>query len=523
MQNKHIHLLFFLLTLVTTGSAQKDSLRILNFQGDNGFQHDSKVAALNMINAIGNRQGWKIINSFTADDLNPQILSRIDVVIFNNNCGNAGPILNSSSREALQGFIRNGGGFVGIHCAGAIWNEGGGFQTWYESLVGARMVDHPEVQTATLRVDNPTHPITRHLPKEWEVTDEWHRFSSNPREQVNVLLALDENSYKGEQKMQGDHPFTWYQYFDGGRSFFTSLGHTEQIYHNPDFLQLVQAGIEWAGRSSETGPLPVTDGLLIDLDAQHAITLEDGDRIRSWKNSAPVKALTEFVKQDLGREVPGSGRPRIRLNNPKIKGLNSVVFHRQELLNQEEDILDTLTTGAGYTWFSVMSVYEQVPDVPGVNSFFGNLRNSNLDGEGKYEGFWAGLSDDNRVWMGSRNALTFGRWDENNPQVLAPERLETNRFYLVMGRMEAGTGTVRLELFINEADPIAAGFFPVNPNADPSRFSIGQERDATNHPGKESFDGEIARFLLFKRSLSYEELKLLREYFVGTYDISTNP
>src|SRR5690606_33897504 len=140
------------------------------------------------------------------------------------------------------------------------------------------------------------------------------------------------------------------------------------------------------------------------------ITLEDGDRIGSWKNKAPVKALSEFVKQDMGREVPGSGRPRISLNNPEINGLNSVVFHRQELLNPEEDLLDTLSTGSGYTWFSVMRAYKQVPEVPGVNTFFGNLRNTNLDGEGKYEGFWAGLTDDNRIWMGSRNAVTFGRW-----------------------------------------------------------------------------------------------------------------
>lgn len=523
MKIKFVHIIIFFFILSTGLTAQTDTLQILNFQADNGFQHDSKEDAMEMITEMGKRNTWKIVTSISPEDLNLETLSRIDVVIFNNNCGNEGPILSSNAKEALQQFIHNGGGFVGIHCAGAIWNEGGSFQTWYESLVGTRLIDHPEVQKATLYVDDPTDPITRHLPSEWEVIDEWHRFSSNPRERVKVLLTLEEDSYKGEQKMQGDHPFTWYQYFEGGRSFFTSLGHTREIYRDPNYLQLIKVGVEWAGGGLETGPLPVSAGLLIDLDAQHGITLEDGNRIRSWKNNAPVKALTEFFKQDLGREVSGSGRPRIRLNNTKIKGLNSVVFHRQELLNQEEDLLDTLTTGAGYTWFSVMRVYEQVPEVPGVNSFMGNLRNSNLDGEGKYEGFWAGLTDDNRVWMGSRNAVTFGRWDENNPRVLAPEPLETNRFYLVMGRMEAGTGTVRLELFINDVNPVATGLFPVNPTADASRFSIGQERDATNHPGKESFDGEIARFLLFNTEISNEELQLLRNYLMETYDILIQP
>ena len=87
---------------------------------------------------------------------------------------------------------------------------------------------------------------TAHLPKEWIVKDEWHRFSVNPRENVNVLISLDENSYQGEQKMGGDHPFTWYQYYGKGRSFFTSLGHTEELYADLNYQKLVEEGILWA-------------------------------------------------------------------------------------------------------------------------------------------------------------------------------------------------------------------------------------------------------------------------------------
>src|SRR5690606_16136140 len=112
------------------------------------------------------------------------------------------------------------------HCAGAVWKEDGQFQQWYERLIGARMLDHPAVQQAKLIVEDTSNPITKHLPYEWNLTDEWHRFDHNPRESVNVLVSLDEDSYEGEQKMGGDHPFIWYQYFDGGRSFFTSLGHS---------------------------------------------------------------------------------------------------------------------------------------------------------------------------------------------------------------------------------------------------------------------------------------------------------
>ena len=78
------------------------------------------------------------------------------------------------------------------------------------------------------------------------------------------------------------------------------------------------------------------------------------------------------------------------------------------MLNDQEDAFDHLTTGSGYTWFAVMSLYEQVLGKPGVNVFFGNLRNTNVDKQGQYEGFWAGLSDDNQVLTGARNALQKG-------------------------------------------------------------------------------------------------------------------
>ena len=70
---------------------------------------------------------------------------------------------------------------------------------------------------------------------------------------------------------------------------------------------------------------------------------------------------------------------------------------------------------------------------------FGNLRNS-----GMYEGIWGNVTDDNRVWIGSRNGVTFGRWDHNNPMVLAAKPLEENQYYVVAGRMGSGTGEVQV-------------------------------------------------------------------------------
>ena len=258
----------------------------------------------------------------------------------------------------------------------------------------------------------------------------------------------------------------------------------------------------------------IDKGLILDLDADKGVQVEDGNRVVKWTNQVASFAAKDFLKRDEGRAEPGSGRPSLKTCVAAIGGHNTLVFRRQELVNHNEDAFDHLLTGSGYTWFAVMSVYKQIVQLKDVNSFFGNLRNG-----GNYEGIWGNVTDDNRVWIGSRNGITVGRWDKNNPMVLAPQPLEENRYYVVAGRMGAGAGTVAIEVFINNPEPAASTPFPVNPAANPSKLAIGQERDATDHPGKESFDGEITRFLIYERPLSDAELRQTIAHLKETYAI----
>jgi hypothetical protein len=91
--------------------------------------------------------------------------------------------------------------------------------------------------------------------------------------------------------------------------------------------------------------------------------------------------------------------------------------------------------------------------------------------------------------------------------VFASKPLKEDQYYVVAGRMGSGTGEVLIEVFIDSPQPVASKPFPVNPQADSSKLAIGQERDATNHPGRESFDGELARFLVYERPLTNDELE----------------
>ena len=243
-------------------------------------------------------------------------------------------------------------------------------------------------------------------------------------------------------------------------------------------------------------------GLLLDLDASKNVELDATGRVVKWTGSSPGQPF-EFSKRDEGRAEPGSGRPALRPSVAEIGAQPALVFLQQELVCRDEDAFDSLTTGQGHTWAALVSVREQRVGVVDVNSFFGNLHNA-----GNYEGLWGCFTDDRRPWYGVRNGRSFGRFDANNPQLLAPP-LEVGRYHLLVGRMQTGTGKVRLDFFVDSATPASTAAIQVSSTANPSKLAIGQERDAIEHPGHESFDGEIARLLIWQRPLDDTELASL--------------
>lgn len=241
-------------------------------------------------------------------------------------------------------------------------------------------------------------------------------------------------------------------------------------------------------------------GLMVDLNPAKGVTLDTQGRVTEWTNQAGPVETRAFVGQPKGRTEPTSGLPSV-FKEPRA----ALSFRQQELVCRDEAAFDGLIRGDGCTWVAVIKVYPQRVGLKDVNSFFGNLRNGQ-----KYEGLWGCLDDDNTVWWGARNGLTFGRFDVNNPKLVGP-KLAEGRFHVLAGRLGAGQGEVLAEFFVNDLKPCATARFPVNPRADASLLAIGQERDAIQHPGWESFDGEIARFLLWNRPLSDAELTTVFE------------
>ena len=208
------------------------------FTKTTAFRHDSIPAGIAAIEQLGAVHGFGVDATEDASRFNAESLGQYEAVIFLNTSGD---MLDAVQQAAFEAYVRGGGGFVGVHGAAAGEYE----WAWYGGLVGAFFKDHPQPQDATVLVLDRGHPSTQHLPDRWQRFDEWYNYRTNPRSDVHVLAALDEGSYEGGT-MNHDHPITWAHRYDGGRAWYTGLGHTVEGYADPRFLQHLLGGIEWA-------------------------------------------------------------------------------------------------------------------------------------------------------------------------------------------------------------------------------------------------------------------------------------
>ncbi|TDE14022.1 ThuA domain-containing protein [Jiangella asiatica] len=228
----------------TMQAQQAESFDALVFSKTTNFYHESIPYGVAAIEALGEEHGFNVVVSDDAANFTDETLAEFEVVIFNNtnSTPQAGNLLNEEQRAAFQRYIQGGGGFVGIHSASGTERD----WEWYGELVGAFFLSHPPIQEVEVEVDDPVHPSTSHLPQEWVRTEEPYDFVTNPRGDVHVLASFDSKSYTGH-RMGADHPITWCQNFDGGRSWYTGMGHNPSAFTDePLFVQHLLGGIQWA-------------------------------------------------------------------------------------------------------------------------------------------------------------------------------------------------------------------------------------------------------------------------------------
>jgi type 1 glutamine amidotransferase len=236
-----------------TKSAEKygtsPSFSVLLFTKTAGFRHSSIPDGIAAITELGQLHNFDVLATEDAAVFTDQQLALHQVVIFLNTTGN---ILDETQQAALERFIQNGGGFVGIHSASDTEYD----WPWYGQLVGAYFANHPAIQSATVHIVDPNHPSTQPLPTQWTRTDEWYNFQALPAPTITILAEVDESTYTGGT-MGSPHPIVWSHEFDGGRAWYTAMGHTSASYADPLFRQHLGGGILWAAGRQNAIYLPL--------------------------------------------------------------------------------------------------------------------------------------------------------------------------------------------------------------------------------------------------------------------------
>ncbi len=260
MNNKtkhHFHYLPILLTIltlfffsITPASAKPKPNKVLVFCKTVGYHHESIANGIVAIQKLGAENNFDVDTTIDATKFNDENLKQYKAIIF---LSTTGDVLNDEQQEAFKKYIEAGGGYIGIHAATDCeynWQ-------WYGNLSGAYFGGHPSQQVATLNIVDRENIATKHLPNPWIRKDEWYSFKWMAKD-LHVLITIDEKSYDlGNIKPMGYHPMAWYHEYDGGRAFYTELGHVEESYTDPLYLRHILGGIEYAMGTTDYSNLKV--------------------------------------------------------------------------------------------------------------------------------------------------------------------------------------------------------------------------------------------------------------------------
>ena len=228
------------------GTLQDANVLVYTRNGE-GYVHDNIPQSVEMIEQLGQARGFEVTATDDPGHFTRDSLRQYDALIFSNT--NNKTFTSDAQREALQWYVRQGGGFVGIHSATGSERD----WPWFSKLVGGNFERHSPRQDFTAEVVTRAHPSTAFLPDRWEIVDDESYYHTELSPKINVLLTVDLGTIEGDDSLEeypgdtfGDSfPIAWYQQFDGGRQWYTALGHRPEHYEDPQFRRHVLGGIQW--------------------------------------------------------------------------------------------------------------------------------------------------------------------------------------------------------------------------------------------------------------------------------------
>lgn len=246
MKNLSLAILIIFGLIQAAGAQDSSEKRILIYtRNGEGYVHENIASSVAALEKICREEGIATDVSDLPSVFTRENLDRYDALVFSNS-NNEG-FDTQAQREAFQDFIHSGGGFAAIHSANATERD----WPWYWALVGGKFLRHPPYQEFDVIVTDSTHPSTRHLPERWTVQDEcYYSYQLNP--DIHILLSVDLNTIEDEEKetYPGEtfghfFPLSWCHSFEGGRQWYTALGHDPEFYQDPLFVEHLRGGLRW--------------------------------------------------------------------------------------------------------------------------------------------------------------------------------------------------------------------------------------------------------------------------------------
>jgi uncharacterized protein len=223
--------------------AQPNQGAILIFSHTTGYRHDSIPAGIAAFQTIARRHGVAFVASEDPLAFSTNSLGRFSAIVLLSTTTDpknpASEWLVGDRREALRQFVASGGGVLAVHAAA----DSHYHWPWYAKLIGGRFARHPPgTPKGRLSTIHPLHPANRGLPGKVERVDEWYYFEDlDPTS--TTLVTLDPESI-GEPDTNAN-PLAWTREVDGGRIFYTAMGHTKESYSDPYFLRHLANGLDW--------------------------------------------------------------------------------------------------------------------------------------------------------------------------------------------------------------------------------------------------------------------------------------
>ncbi len=277
---------------------EPDTPRILVFSKTAAFRHGSIPVAREAIRELGAAEGVAVDLTEDGAAFNDDTLARYDAVVW---VSTTGDVLDDDQQAAFERYIQAGGGYAGVHAASDTEYD----WAWYGDLVGAYFVNHPNgTPEATLVTEDFVHPSTAHLPERWTRVDEWYNFNINPRDNVHVLLSIDESTYNpSAQDDDPDHPMSWCHEYDGGRSWYTALGHTDASFTTDELFREHM----WEGIASAAGYVEADCSIAEPLVLEVSIDPAEPDGLEGWYVSPVTVTATTNDDATVEFSVDASG------------------------------------------------------------------------------------------------------------------------------------------------------------------------------------------------------------------------